>query len=274
MKTFEQQYRHLLKECLEHGHSKTCRGGGTQTSIYGKQVIIDLDKEFPLLTARQISFNIIATECLWILGGNTNLDFLHKNNVHIWDDFATKQGEVGRMYQWRNWLSGEQSFDQLKTVINEIKSNPESKRLIVSSWNVSDLDSMSLPPCPHIFQFIVEDDRLHMHLTQRAGDLILGVPYDVGVYALLTHMVAHVTNLKPGKLFYNLADAHIYKPHKQIATKILEQKTHQPPTLKILEKRMDIDEFTVKDFVILNYQPTMHLTAKPTVGPLFKTFYG
>ena len=210
---------------------------------------------------------------LWILKGHTNTAYLQENGIHIWDKFAADDGEVGPMYQWRNWSHNGTMIDQLRTVINEIKSNPYSKRLVVSSWNVGELDNMALPPCPHIFQFVVMDGKLHCHLTQRAGDLILGVPYDLPVYALLTHLVAQVTDLAVGEIVHTIVDAHIYHNHRAMAQEMLAAEPCEAPRLELDQSVKDIDDFDFQHMKVVNYHPVTTMTAPVAVGPLFKAFF-
>ena len=271
--TFEEQYLAIARKCLEDGFDKPSRGGVDQRSLFGVHMRINLQEGFPMLTVRKISFKVLAHECLWILGGNTNIQFLQDNGVHIWDKFANENGEVGAMYQWRNWKSGDVILDQLRTVIKEIQDNPNSKRLIVSSWNISELDQMALPPCPHMFQFLVEGNKLHMSLSQRAGDLLLGIPYDLPVYALLTHLVAQVTGLTPGEIIYNIADCHIYHNHLDIMQKLLATPTQPTPRLVLDTDVRDIDEFKYTHMHIEDYYPSTNITGDVAVGPLFRTFF-
>ncbi len=271
--TFEQQYLNILKKCFEGGVDKPSRGGIDQRSLFGVQMRINLKDGFPLLTTRKISFKIVAYEMLWILKAKTNIKYLQEHGVHIWDKFANEDGEVGPMYQWRNWHYAGQIIDQLKNIIREIKENPHSKRLVVSSWNAGELDQMTLPPCPHMFQFMVAGDTLHCNLTQRAGDLILGVPYDLPVYALLTHLVAQITNLKPGEVIYNIADCHIYHDHFDIVQKLFSIEPRKMPTLLLDESVKEIDEFDFHHMKIENYDPATTMTAPIAVGPLFQTFF-
>jgi thymidylate synthase len=271
--TFEQQYLDVLEKCFREGIDRPSRGGVDQRSLFGVQMRVDLKEGFPLLTTRKISFKIVAHEMLWILKAKTNIKYLNKNGIHIWDKFANSDGEVGPMYQWRNWHHAGRVIDQLKNVINEIKENPYSKRLIVSSWNVGELNQMALPPCPHMFQFMVANNKLHCNLTQRAGDLVLGVPYDLPVYALLTHIVAQVVGLNPGEIIYNIADCHIYHNHFDVVRKILSTESGEVPRLTLNKNIEKIDDFEFHHMNIENYKPTMTITAPVAVGPLFRTFF-
>jgi len=271
--TFEEQYLALVKRCYEEGFDKPSRGGVDQRSLFGVQMRASLQDGFPLLTGRRISFKVVAHECLWILSGNTNVRFLQNNGVHIWDKFADEEGEVGAMYQWRNWRYGGIIVDQLKNVISEIKDNPNSKRLVVSSWNVGELDQMTLPPCPHMFQFMVAGDTLHMNLSQRAGDLLLGVPYDLPVYALLTHLVGQVTGLRLGEIIYNIADCHIYHNHLDIMQKLLETETRPMPKLVLDPSIKNIDDFRYEHMRVEDYHPVSTITGNIAVGPLFQAFF-
>jgi len=271
--TFEEQYLQTIQMCLNDGVNKPSRGGVDQRSIFGVQMRINLQEGFPFLTVRKLSFKVVAYELLWILGGHTNIKFLNDNGIHIWDKFADENGETGPIYQWRNWQYSGTIIDQLKNVINEIKENPMSKRLVVSSWNAGELDQMSLPPCPHMFQFMVAGDTLHCNLTQRAGDLLLGVPYDLALYALLTNLVAQVTNLKPGEIIYNIADCHIYNNHLDIMKKLLETKPGEMPRLVLHKEITNIDDFDFSHMRLEDYHPTSTLTGAIAIGPLFQTFF-
>jgi thymidylate synthase len=271
--TFEEQYLEIVKKCLNEGIDKPSRGGVDQRSIFGVQMKVNLQEGFPILTVRKLSFKIIAHELLWILGGHSNLKFLHENGIHIWDKFADENGETGRIYQWRNWEYLGKKIDQLSNVIEEIKENPMSKRLVVSSWNVGELDQMSLPPCPHMFQFMVAGDTLHCNLSQRAGDLLLGVPYDLALYALLTSLVAQVTNLKPGTIYYNIADCHIYHNHLDMVREMSESKPAPMPKLVLDKTIKNIDEFKYEDMKLEDYNPITTFTGEIAVGPLFQAFF-
>ncbi len=272
---YDAQYAALLRRCLERGIFKPSRSG-RQHSLFGVQMSIDLSREFPLTTLRKISFRIAAHEMLWILRGDDTIDYLLKNNIHIWDNFADDDGYVGHMYQWRHWESGDRVYDQLQTIVDEIREHPYSKRLVVSSWNVGALDTMSLPPCPHIFQFMVADRTLYCHLTQRAADLVFGAPYDIVVYALLTHIVAHITGLQVGTLFYNIADAHIYDENRKLARKMLRlynPKTPLPQLHLTEDAPMTLDDFRYEHFRISKYEPTFSQSGVVGVGPLFQAFF-
>jgi len=270
--TFEEQYLQTIQRCLDEGIDKPSRGEVGQRSIFGVQMRANLQEGFPILTVRKISFKIVAYELLWILRGHTNVKFLQDNGIHIWDKFAKEDGEVGPIYQWRNWRYSSMIIDQLKNVINEIKENPTSKHLVVSSWNVGELDQMSVPPCPHMFQFMVAGDTLHCSLTQRAGDLLLGVPYDLALYALLTNLIAQVTNLKPGEIIHNIADCHIYHNHLETVRKLLNIKPGEIPRLVLDESVKDIDDFDFIHMRLEGYHPASTLTGAVTAVPLFQTF--
>ncbi len=271
-KSFEEQYLQTIQRCLNEGIDKPSRGEVGQRSIFGVQMRANLQAGFPILTTRKISFKIVAYELLWILRGHTSIKFLQDNGVHIWDKFTNENGEVGPIYQWRNWRHSDIVIDQLKTVINEIKENPTSKRLVVSSWNAGELDQMAVPPCPHMFQFIVAGGTLHCVLTQRAGDILLGVPYDLALYALLTNLVAQVTNLKPGEVIHNIADCHIYHNHLETVKKLLNIEPGRMPQLILNKGVNDIDDFDFSHMRLENYHPLSKLTGDVTAVPLFKTF--
>ncbi len=269
IKNWELQYFDLLKECFDEGIEKPCRGGTTQKTILDKRIVVDLSKEFPLLTTREINFDYVVYELIWILKGDTNIKYLQQNKVPIWNNFADNNGEIGPVYQWRSWLSDGIVTDQLAIVIEEIKANPYSKRLIVNSWDPSKLDKMSLPPCPFCFEFWVLNGKLNCIVNQRSADALLGMPYDIALYALLTAIVANITDLKLGNLYHRVSDFQIYKEHEP-KLRELQKITVQPsPKLILKSKIANIDQFQKSDVELSEYHPQSKITGKPAIGELF-----
>lgn len=258
------QYLELLQDVLENGTSKGDRTGTGTLSLFGVQQRYNLTEGFPLVTTKKVFTKGIIAELLWFLKGNTNIKWLNEQGVHIWDEWANKDGELGPVYgeQWRSWTSVDYSSefgavftDQIAEVIEQIKTNPDSRRLIVSAWNVGDISLMALPPCHLLFQFYVSNGKLSCHLYQRSGDCGLGIPFNIASYALLTHMIAQVCDLKVGDFVHTIGDAHIYLNH---VPAIKEQLTREPRELSRLwlnPEVKDIDSFTMDDIKILNYNP-------------------
>ncbi|NYV67587.1 thymidylate synthase [Bacillus sp. Gen3] len=279
----DKQYFELAQHILDHGVEKSDRTGTGTLSVFGWQSRYDLTKGFPLLTTKRLHWPSIAHELLWFLRGDTNVKYLRENGVTIWDEWAATNGELGPIYgkQWRHWqpaeleydyyfddgseMLTEQTIDQIAQVIEQIRTNPDSRRLIVNVWNVGELDQMALPPCHFAFQFYVANGRLSCQLYQRSADVFLGVPFNIASYALLTHMIAHVTGLEVGEFIHTIGDAHIYTNHiEQIKTQL----TREPrplPTLNIKRKVNDIDDFRFDDFEIVGYDPHPKLTGKVAV---------
>ena len=253
-----QQYLDLLRLVRDHGVEKGDRTGTGTRSIFGHQMHFDLRQGFPLVTTKKIHTRSVFGELLWFLRGQTNVQWLHDNNIPIWDEWADDAGELGPIYgyQWRSWPAPDgRHIDQLAGVIDAIRTNPDSRRHIVSAWNVADLADMALPPCHAFFQFYVADGRLSCQLYQRSADIFLGVPFNIASYALLTHMVAQVTGLGVGDFVHTLGDAHLYLNHLDQAERQLAREPRPLPTLRLNPMVRAIDEFTLADIEVLNYDP-------------------
>jgi thymidylate synthase len=262
------QYHTLMQEILDHGQRKEDRTGTGTLSVFGYQMRFNLADGFPLVTTKKLHLRSIIHELLWFLKGETNIRYLKENNVSIWDEWADENGELGPVYghQWRHWPKREGGeIDQIANVINQIKKNPDSRRLIVSAWNVADIDSMKLPPCHAFFQFYVADGKLSCQLYQRSADVFLGVPFNIASYALLVHMVAQVCDLKPGTFVHTLGDAHLYVNHLEQAKLQLSRDFRPLPTLKLNPEVKDIFGFTFDDFTLENYDPHPHIKADVAV---------
>ena len=243
---------------LAHGNQKTDRTGTGTISVFGYQMRFNLADGFPLLTTKKVHLKSIIHELLWFLQGSTNIAYLKENGVRIWDEWADENGNLGPVYgyQWRNWPKPDGShIDQIAQVVNAIKKNPNSRRLIVSAWNVADVDQMKLPPCHAFFQFYVADGKLSCQLYQRSADIFLGVPFNIASYALLTMMVAQVCGLKLGDFVHTLGDAHIYTNHMEQVHEQLSRDTRLLPQMKINPSVMDIFSFKFEDFTLENYDP-------------------
>ena len=252
------QYTDLLRHVLAHGNPKTDRTGTGTISVFGYQMRFNLADGFPLLTTKKVHLKSIIHELLWFLQGSTNIAYLKENGVRIWDEWADENGNLGPVYgyQWRNWPKPDGShIDQIAQVVNAIKKNPDSRRLIVSAWNVADVDQMKLPPCHAFFQFYVADGKLSCQLYQRSADIFLGVPFNIASYALLTMMVAQVCNLKLGDFVHTLGDAHIYTNHMEQVHEQLSRDIRPLPQMKINSNVKDIFSFKFEDFELVNYDP-------------------
>ncbi len=250
-----QQYLDLLSHVLNKGNKKDDRTG--TLSVFGHQMRFDLAKGFPVLTTKKLHLRSIIHELLWFLQGNTNVKYLQENNVRIWNEWADKNGELGPIYgyQWRSWPSQNgEHIDQISQLIESIKNNPNSRRHIVSAWNVGEIKNMALPPCHILFQFYVADGKLSCQLYQRSADIFLGVPFNIASYALLTMMIAQVTGLKVGEFIHTLGDAHIYLNHLDQVNLQLTRKAYDLPEMKINEKVQSIFDFKYEDFELINYQ--------------------
>lgn len=253
-----QQYHDLLNHVLAHGHQKTDRTGTGTISVFGYQMRFNLAEGFPLLTTKKVHLKSIIHELLWFLKGSTNIAYLKENGVSIWDEWADAEGNLGPVYgyQWRNWPKPDGShIDQITQVINQIRKTPDSRRLIVSAWNVADVDQMKLPPCHAFFQFYVADGKLSCQLYQRSADIFLGVPFNIASYALLTMMVAQVCDLELGDFVHTLGDAHIYNNHFEQVREQLSRSPRALPTMRINPEVKDIFAFRFEDFTLEGYDP-------------------
>lgn len=262
------QYLDLLQRVLKEGKPKDDRTGTGTYSIFGAQVRFDLRKSFPLLTTKKLHRKSIIHELLWFLKGDTNIGYLNDNGVRIWDEWADEKGDLGRVYgaQWCDWRAPDgQSINQIDEVIEQIKSNPDSRRLIVSAWNVGELDQMALAPCHAFFQFYVRDGELSCQLYQRSADLFLGVPFNIASYAVLTLMVAQVTGLKPGEFVHTFGDLHLYSNHLEQAKEQLAREPRELPIMKLNPEVKNIHDFVYEDFTLENYDPHPHIKAPVAV---------
>jgi thymidylate synthase len=253
-----QQYLDLLNHVLEHGDKKEDRTGTGTISVFGYQMRFDLSEKFPLLTTKKVHLKSVIHELLWFLKGSTNIRYLKENEVSIWDEWADENGNLGPVYgsQWRSWQTTDgRTIDQISNLINTIKNNPDSRRLIVSAWNVGEIDQMKLPPCHCFFQFYVANNKLSCQLYQRSADIFLGVPFNIASYALLTLMIAQVTDLTPGEFVHTLGDAHIYSNHIEQVHQQLSRDVKDLPIMRINPHVKDIFSFKYEDFEILNYDP-------------------
>lgn len=259
-----QQYHTLLSSILEHGIEKSDRTGVGTKSIFGYQMRFDLREGFPLVTTKKVHLKSVIHELLWFLSGSTNIQYLKEHGVSIWDEWADEQGELGPVYgkQWRSWEGADgRVIDQISWVIDEIKRNPDSRRLVVSAWNVGDLDRMALHPCHAFFQFYVADGRLSCQLYQRSADVFLGVPFNIASYALLTMMVAQVCGLEPGDFVHTLGDAHLYLNHLEQTKLQLSRELRPLPQMHINPEVKDIFSFSYLDFTVSDYNPHPHIKA-------------
>ncbi len=262
------QYLDLMRAVLEDGVAKNDRTGMGTLSTFGYQMRFDLADGFPMLTTKKLHLKSIIYELLWMLNGDTNIQYLRDNGVTIWDEWADDRGELGPVYgaQWRSWNGpNEEPTDQIAWVVEEIKHNPDSRRLLVSAWNAAELDRMALPPCPTLFQFYVREGRLSCQLYQRSGDIFLGVPFNIASYSLLTLMMAQVTHLKPGEFVHTLGDAHLYRNHLEQARLQLEREPLQLPQIELNPEVLSIDGFDFSDFSLIGYEPHPHIKAAVSV---------
>jgi thymidylate synthase len=251
-------YLDLMRHVLENGHKKEDRTGTGTLSVFGHQMRFDLAEGFPLLTTKKVHLKSIIHELLWFLQGSTNIKYLKDNGVSIWDEWADENGNLGPVYgyQWRNWPKPDGThIDQISQVVEMIKKNPDSRRLIVSAWNVADVDQMKLPPCHAFFQFYVADGKLSCQLYQRSADIFLGVPFNIASYALLTMMVGQVCGLKLGDFVHTLGDAHLYLNHLDQTREQLSRETRDLPVMRINPQVKDIFGFKFEDFTLENYDP-------------------
>jgi thymidylate synthase len=262
------QYHELMQLVLNEGAQKTDRTGTGTLSIFGHQMRFDLQDGFPLLTTKKLHTKSIIHELLWFLKGDTNIKYLKENGVSIWDDWADEQGNLGPVYgyQWRSWPTpGGGHIDQISQVIDMLKKNPDSRRLIVSAWNVADINNMKLPPCHAFFQFYVANGKLSCQLYQRSADIFLGVPFNIASYALLTMMVAQVCDLQVGEFIHTLGDAHLYSNHIEQARLQLTRDIRISPKMIINPEVKSIFDFSFEDFMLENYDPHPHIKASVAV---------
>ena len=263
-----QQYLNLMQHILDNGTEKGDRTGTGTISVFGHQMRFDLGEGFPCVTTKKLHLRSIIHELLWFLKGDQNIAYLKENGVSIWDEWADEQGNLGPVYgvQWRSWETPDgRKIDQIKNLIEGIKNNPNSRRHIVSAWNVADVDNMALPPCHTLFQFYVADGRLSCQLYQRSADVFLGVPFNIASYALFTMMVAQVCDLEPGDFVHTFGDAHLYSNHIDQARLQLSRTPRDLPTMKMNPEVKDIFGFKFEDFELVNYDPHPHIKAAVAV---------
>ena len=262
------QYHKLLRHVLENGTDKNDRTGTGTRSVFGYQMRFDLSKGFPLLTTKKIHLKSIIYELLWFLRGETNISYLKENGVSIWDEWADENGELGPVYgyQWRSWPGrNDETIDQIYGLINQIKTNPDSRRLIVTAWNPSDVEKMALPPCHCLFQFYVSNGKISCQLYQRSADIFLGVPFNIASYALLTMMIAKILKLELGEFVHTFGDAHVYSNHFDQAKEQLERDFKELPKMKIISNPESIFDFEFEDFVLEDYNFHPHIPAPVAV---------
>ncbi|MBN8720344.1 MAG: thymidylate synthase [Sediminibacterium magnilacihabitans] len=263
-----QQYLQLLQHILDHGHAKTDRTGTGTISCFGYQMRFNLQEGFPLVTTKKLHLKSIIYELLWFLKGETNIHYLNEHGVNIWNEWADAEGNLGPVYgkQWRSWEGTDgQTIDQISDVVAQIKKNPDSRRLIVSAWNVADLPKMALMPCHNMFQFYVADGKLSCQLYQRSADVFLGVPFNIASYALLTMMMAQATGLQYGDFVHSFGDVHLYNNHIEQAALQLSRKPYPLPVMKLNPEVKDIFGFRYEDFTLENYQFHPHIKAPVAV---------
>lgn len=263
-----QQYLELMDHILKNGTEKSDRTGTGTYSIFGYQMRFDLSKGFPLVTTKKIHLKSVIHELLWFLKGETNIRYLNENGVHIWDQWADENGELGPVYgyQWRSWPAGESGkIDQIFQAYLQIVKNPDSRRIIVSAWNVADINNMQLPPCHCLFQFYVANGKLSCQLYQRSADVFIGVPFNIASYALLTQMMAQVCGLEPGDFIHTFGDAHLYSNHIDQAKLQLSREPGPLPVMKINPEVKDIFKFQYEDFTLKGYDPHPHIKAEVAV---------
>ncbi|GHA58850.1 thymidylate synthase [Pontibacter akesuensis] len=252
------QYLDLMQHILDHGVKKEDRTGTGTISIFGHQMRFNLQEGFPLVTTKKVHLKSIIHELLWFLKGDTNIAYLKENGVSIWDEWADANGELGPVYgsQWRSWPTPDgRHIDQISQVVNQLKNNPDSRRIIVSAWNVAEIENMKLPPCHAFYQFYVAEGKLSCQLYQRSADVFLGVPFNIASYALLVLMMAQVTGLEPGEFIWTGGDTHLYMNHLEQAQRQLTREPRELPTMKLNPEVKDIFAFTFEDFELVNYEP-------------------
>ncbi len=262
------QYLDLLNHVMQNGTQKSDRTGTGTISVFGHQMRFNLSEGFPLLTTKKLHLRSIIHELLWFLKGETNIKYLKENNVSIWDEWADENGELGPVYghQWRAWTTPDnKTIDQISQVVEQIKTTPDSRRMIVSAWNVGEVDKMALPPCHLLFQFYVADGKLSCQLYQRSADIFLGVPFNIASYALLTMMMAQVIGLKPGDFVHTLGDAHLYSNHLEQTNLQLSREPRNLPIMNINPEINDIFAFKFEDFKLSDYDPHPHIKAKVAI---------
>lgn len=262
------QYLDLMRHVMETGTQKHDRTGTGTVSVFGYQMRFNLADGFPMVTTKKLHLKSIIHELIWFLQGDTNIKYLKDNGVRIWDEWADADGNLGPVYgyQWRSWPTPDGGhIDQISQIINQIKNNPDSRRIIVSAWNVADVNQMALPPCHSLFQFYVADGKLSCQLYQRSADIFLGVPFNIASYALLTMMVAQVCNLEPGDFIHTFGDAHIYNNHFEQVKLQLTREPRPLPTMKINPEVKNIFDFKFEDFTLENYDPWPHIKGEVAV---------
>ena len=263
-----QQYLDLMRHVLQNGVTKSDRTGTGTRSVFGYQMRFDLSQGFPALTTKKLHLKSIIHELLWFLSGDTNIRYLKENGVRIWDEWADENGDLGRVYgaQWRSWRGANgETIDQIRNLVQQIQTNPDSRRLIVSAWNPAEVDSMALPPCHALFQFYVANGKLSCQLYQRSADIFLGVPFIIASYALLTMMLAQVCGLQAGEFIHTLGDAHLYNNHLEQARLQLTREPRPLPKMHINPDVRDIFSFRFNDFELTDYDPHPHIKAQVSV---------
>jgi len=263
-----QQYLDLMRHVLQNGVTKSDRTGTGTRSVFGYQMRFDLSQGFPALTTKKLHLKSIIHELLWFLSGDTNIRYLKENGVRIWDEWADENGDLGRVYgaQWRSWRGANgETIDQIRNLVQQIQTNPDSRRLIVSAWNPAEVDSMALPPCHALFQFYVANGKLSCQLYQRSADIFLGVPFNIASYALLTLMLAQVCGLQAGEFIHTLGDAHLYLNHLEQAQLQLTREPRKLPTMRLNPAVRDIFAFQFDDFELQDYDPHPHIKAQVSV---------
>jgi thymidylate synthase len=262
------QYLELIETILRDGVQKGDRTGTGTISVFGHQMRFDLSEGFPAITTKRVHWASIIHELLWFISGDTNVGYLQENEVRIWNEWADESGELGPVYgkQWRRWEAEDgEVIDQIARAIEQIKTNPNSRRIIVSAWNVGELDEMALMPCHAFFQFYVADGKLSCQLYQRSADVFLGVPFNISSYSLLTHMIAHVCDLEPGEFIHTIGDAHLYLNHLEQAHEQITRQPMQLPTLRLNPEISNIDDFTHDDIEIIGYEHHPHIAAQISI---------